>query len=179
MSTALTSIRLPRSLRLRSARAFVGSLALLCLAGVAQAASAPAPASAFNGLWQDCEVHQGEEYCESLQLSQQGDSVQAAWNWRASRTGGTDLLKGRVEDGRAVFETPGCEIEGDGQCRPREKTKPTPMVLLRCGRDLHWLHERKSGCKDMKPGSGYRLVNAKALQAEVYDFADFEFFRQP
>ena len=171
------------SIGFRRPSRFVRGLALACaglslgVAGIVAAASASAPS--FDGLWQDCERYQGEDYCESLQLSRHGETIRAAWNWRASRSGGTDLFKGRIVDGRAVFETPGCEITAERECRPRENREPVPMVLLICGRHLHWLHDRERGCAQLQGERGYRRVEARALQAEALDFAGFDFFRQP
>jgi hypothetical protein len=169
----------PNPIRLRSLVRTRAAWATLCLSlsGVAQAA-APAPAAPFDGYWQTCERYQGEEYCESLQLSQQGETIRAAWNWRASQTGGTDLLKGRIEDGRAVFDTPGCEVASDSECRPKEQARPQLMVLLRCGRNLYWVHNRKRSCAEVKPSESYRRVDSKTLAANVVDFAGYQYFRQ-
>ncbi|QWF17251.1 hypothetical protein [Lysobacter capsici] len=171
----------PNLIRIRSiVRARAASIALcLSLCGVAQAAAPAATAAAFDGYWQTCERYQGEEYCESLQLSQQGETIRAAWNWRASQTGGTDLLIGRIEDGRAVFDAPGCEVTSDSECRPKQQARPQLMVLLRCGRDLYWVHDRKRSCAQVKPSESYRRVDRKALSADVVDFAGYDFFRQP
>lgn len=171
----------PNPIRLRSrVRARAAWIALcLGLCGVAHAAAPAASSASFDGYWQTCERYQGEEYCESLQLSQQGATIRAAWNWRASQTGGTDLLKGRIEDGRAVFDTPGCEVASDRECRPKQPARPQLMVLLRCGRDLYWVHDRERGCAQVKPSERYRRVDRKALSADVVDFAGYDFFRQP
>lgn len=175
MSATSNPIRLRSLLSTRAA-----SLALcLSLCGAAQAAAPAATTTPFDGYWQTCERYQGEEYCESLQLSQQGATIRAAWNWRASQTGGTDLLVGRIENGRAVFDTPGCEVTSDNECRPKQQARPTLMVLLRCGRDLYWVHDRKRGCAEVKASERYRRVEPKALAADVVDFAGYDFFRQP
>lgn len=169
----------PNPIRLRSPLSTRAAWLALCLS-LCGAAQAAAPASSpFDGYWQTCERYQGEEYCESLQLSQQGATIRAAWNWRASQTGGTDLLIGRIEDGHAVFDTPGCEVTSDNECRPKQQTRPQPMVLLRCARHLYWVHDRKRSCADVKPGERYRRVDSKALAADVVDFARYDFFRQP
>lgn len=171
----------PNPIRLRSLVRARAAWLVVCLGlcGVAQAAAPAVSSSPFDGYWQTCEYHQGEEYCESLQLSQQGETIRAAWNWRASQTGGTDLLKGRIEDGRAVFDTSGCEVTSDSECRPRAEDRPQLMVLLRCGRNLYWFHDRKRGCAGAKASESYRRVDRKGLGADVVDFAGYDFFRQP
>jgi hypothetical protein len=171
----------PNPIRLRSLLSTRAASLALCLSlcGAAQAAAPAATTTPFDGYWQTCERYQGEEYCESLQLSQQGATIRAAWNWRASQTGGTDLLIGRIENGRAVFDTPGCEVTSDNECRPKQQARPTLMVLLRCGRDLSWLHDLKRGFAEVIARERYRRVEPKALAADVVDFAGYDFFRQP
>lgn len=137
----------------------------------APALSAAAPDGAFDGTWQACERHQGEQWCQSLQLEQRGTQVRGAWGWRASNTGGTNLFKGQVVDGVLEFDPEGCVIGAEG-CTPRPPSGPS--FLLRCGAELHWVSVRSATCgTGIDEGARYRRVARH--QVDAVDFSAYRY----
>lgn len=156
--------------RNRPAR-IAATVLLLGAPALAQAATASAP---FDGFWEACQRYQGELWCQSLQLEQRGAQIRGAWNWRASNTGGTNLFKGRVVDGKVEFDPEGCAIGADG-CEPR-RPSPRPDYLLRCGAELQWVGADVAECRaKIDDGSRYRRVardKVDAVDLSAYAFLD-------
>lgn len=136
-------------------------------------ASQAAPAAPFDGFWEACQRHQGELWCQSLQLEQRGAQIRGAWNWRASNTGGTNLFKGRVVDGKVEFDPEGCVIGADG-CDPRTPSK-RPEYLLQCGGELQWVGAGVNACQ-AKPDEGSRYRRIARAKADPVDFSAYAFF---
>lgn len=132
-----------------------------------------APAASFDGFWEACQRYQGELWCQSLQLEQRGAQIRGAWNWRASNTGGTNLFKGRVVDGRVEFDPEGCVI-GYDRCDPRTPSEQ-PNYLLHCGAELHWVGAETRGCQG-KIGEGSRYRRILRAKADAVDFSAYAYF---
>lgn len=148
------------------------------IAAAALLAAAPmfahaAPAASFDGFWESCQRYQGELWCQSLQLQQRGAQIRGAWNWRASNSGGTNLFKGRLVDGRVEFDPEGCSIGANG-CVPRTPSKQ-PDYLLQCGAELQWVGAATKSCQSkIDEGSRYRRI--PRAKADAVDFSAYAFF---
>ncbi|UZW60689.1 lysozyme inhibitor LprI family protein [Lysobacter enzymogenes] len=150
----------------------IAAVAALFAAPVVSPA-APAASASFDGTWQACQRYDGELWCQSLQLEQRGAQIRGAWNWRASNTGGTNLFKGRVVDGRVEFDPEGCSIGANG-CEPRTPSKQ-PSYLLQCGAELQWGDARMTACNaKIDDGSRYRRVARD--QVDTVDFSAQAYF---
>lgn len=155
--------------------AIVAACLVAGFGAAAAGASSPAPVKPFDGFWEECQRHQGELWCQSLQLEQHGEQIRGAWNWRASNTGGTNLFRGRIVGGRVEFDPEGCVIGMSNQCTARTPSK-SPNYLIRCSNALHWTGDRTTTCATRVADSG-RYLRIARDKADPVDFSQYDYFK--